>query len=1184
MEDKTTMKNIVYGNISAGGNVHIGDNIYYNVEQDFKHSILFLRIDKDELGKRWANLTLKSPHHKNLGNNGLGLLREAISLEIDENLFARANDFQSLRRNIDANLRRGISGKPEDIIASENQLSRQLFENFFKGDILQVCEDFVHLLEYRKIDELILAISSEENEVLNLPFEMVIPYFFKEISGQERQSLAVEKFGLVRTMENNLSNFNMQGSTTTAAPLKMLFVTALPENLDESAKMLEIEKEHERLIGAIGTFEANGGKPNVVIEFLDTASLNEIEAALSKHQHDIVHISGHGSYDEKVKKGILHLEDDEGNHSEVSGATLGEKIRQHKCVKLLILSACETAIIGNGVAEELCEFGIPAIVAMRYAVTDEAAKIFTTALYQALSKSETLTLALAQARESLWKVTEVLRNTPNQRARPAEWFTPVVYINQYIEKLIDKKQGYELPQDFYPNSDFVKTKNTRLIGSGFIGRKRYLNLMRRCFANNATIVLQGLGGMGKTTLAEAFAQNYDNRSHEVIICRGGTQIAEKYILDELMARLEGLTTVNKNTLRQIKQYVESDASPQEKLQMLIDNYLNNHRGNILVLDNFEDVQDIEGEGEARQVKSDGLRDFLQYLITNAPENCHILITTRYVIPDLSGLQHIALEKMSYAESYRLSNFSTTLRQIPLSERQEVFKRLDGHPRAYEFLDAILKDKNTNWQSLAQSIGKVEANVWENLLLERLYQRLSPHEQDIFHKASICITRTPIKALESISEESEAALEVILKKLHDWSLCAYDSDNQSFEIHRLTREWMQQQVLNKEDIKVWAYQIADFYKNNPTSYESIELCINYFDIAEAWEDFATISFRLQNHYQLIGFNQKAFELNQTVLAKNVGEKSISNALFNLGAILKLYGQNEQALALYAQALEIDRKIGNRKGEGTTLNNISQIYAAKGDYDSALVYLEQSLAITQQIGNRKGESVTLNNIGQIHQVRGNYDEALRYSEMDLVICQQIGDRQGEGRTLNNLATTSHAKGDYDSALVYLEQSLAIMQQIGDRKGEGTTLNNISQIYHVKGDYDSALVYLEQSLAIMQQIGDRKGEGTTLNNLAITAHAKGDYDSALVYLEQSLAIQQQIGDIAGLAGTLNNMGAIYFNQKKDMTNAIACFMQSYQILEQIGSPNAKVPESYLNAIIEQIGEEEFKAIVGRGLEVGL
>ena len=168
-------------------------------------------------------------------------------------------------------------------------------------------------------------------------------------------------------------------------------------------------------------------------------------------------------------------------------------------------------------------------------------------------------------------------------------------------------------------------------------------------------------------------------------------------------------------------------------------------------------------------------------------------------------------------------------------------------------------------------------------------------------------------------------------------------------------------------------------------------------------------------------------------------------------------------------------------------------------------------------------------------------------------------------------------YDTALSKYENSLPLVKKAGLIKTEGDLLNNISQIHDIKGDYDTALRYLEQSLAIRQQIGDRKGEGATLNNLATTAHAKGDYDTALRYLEQSLAIQQQIGDIAGVATTLSNMGAMLYKQNR-YEEAIPLLMHAYRIRQKTGSPNVKVPESYLTASIERIGEAKFQEILSK------
>ncbi|WP_420208878.1 tetratricopeptide repeat protein [Candidatus Electronema sp. JC] len=50
----------------------------------------------------------------------------------------------------------------------------------------------------------------------------------------------------------------------------------------------------------------------------------------------------------------------------------------------------------------------------------------------------------------------------------------------------------------------------------------------------------------------------------------------------------------------------------------------------------------------------------------------------------------------------------------------------------------------------------------------------------------------------------------------------------------------------------------------------------------------------------------------------------------------------------------KELGDKAGEGRTLNNISQIYDARGDYPAALTYLEQSLRIMQRLATRQAKA--------------------------------------------------------------------------------------------------------------------------------------------------------------------------------------------------------------------------------------
>jgi tetratricopeptide (TPR) repeat protein len=49
---------------------------------------------------------------------------------------------------------------------------------------------------------------------------------------------------------------------------------------------------------------------------------------------------------------------------------------------------------------------------------------------------------------------------------------------------------------------------------------------------------------------------------------------------------------------------------------------------------------------------------------------------------------------------------------------------------------------------------------------------------------------------------------------------------------------------------------------------------------------------------------------------------------MGAVYSALGQKEKALGLYEQALAVMREVGDRGGEGTTLNNLGLVYSALG----------------------------------------------------------------------------------------------------------------------------------------------------------------------------------------------------------------------------------------------------------------
>ncbi|MCI5122399.1 MAG: tetratricopeptide repeat protein, partial [Candidatus Electrothrix sp. AUS4] len=111
-----------------------------------------------------------------------------------------------------------------------------------------------------------------------------------------------------------------------------------------------------------------------------------------------------------------------------------------------------------------------------------------------------------------------------------------------------------------------------------------------------------------------------------------------------------------------------------------------------------------------------------------------------------------------------------------------------------------------------------------------------------------------------------------------------------------------------------------------------------------------------------------------ICRSEDKQTRAEALGQTGKQLVHIGSYSEALDYLKQSLAIQREIGDKSGEGTTLNNISALYHARGDYETALDYLKQSLAIRREIGDVAGLCATLFNMGHIHIQNEEVQEAL------------------------------------------------------------------------------------------------------------------------------------------------------------------------------------------------------------------
>src|SRR5215468_5491823 len=210
----------------------------------------------------------------------------------------------------------------------------------------------------------------------------------------------------------------------------------------------------------------------------------------------------------------------------------------------------------------------------------------------------------------------------------------------------------------------------------------------------------------------------------------------------------------------------------------------------------------------------------------------------------------------------------------------------------------------------------------------------------------------------------------------------------------------------------------------------------------------------------------------------------------------------ALQKFEFAFPLWRELDDSESEAMTLMEIGSIYYSIGDANKYTEYETRALTIWRTLGDRGGEGETLNNLGLAHRARGETEDAL------VPLRQAVGDVKGEAETLNNLGSVYAEMGALQPAIRLKQEALERLQTLGDRAQEAGTFNDIGYIYDRLGQSDRALDYYTKALALNRQLGNRSGEAVNLVNIALQQEHLGDARKALDNLAPSLKLLRESG----------------------------------------------------------------------------
>lgn len=240
-----------------------------------------------------------------------------------------------------------------------------------------------------------------------LPWELIFRPDTEEFLGSDLHSPVVRYLEVPRP--STLPDFQ--------PPLRILVALASPHGSDP----LDLEEERRRLEKALGDRPGEIGP-----DFLEHATLDGIRTKLRSRPFHVLHFMGHGGWNPNTGEGSILLETADGNRDLVGGSLLADAIKGTTMPVLVVLNACDTARSADfegaspfgGVAAALVRKGVPAVVAMQFPVTDDAALPFAGALYSRIAAGDPVDTAVTEGRMA---IRTALRDS-------MEWATPVLFM------------------------------------------------------------------------------------------------------------------------------------------------------------------------------------------------------------------------------------------------------------------------------------------------------------------------------------------------------------------------------------------------------------------------------------------------------------------------------------------------------------------------------------------------------------------------------------------------------------------------------------------------------------------------------------------------------------------------------------------------------------------------------------
>ncbi|MDP6333094.1 MAG: tetratricopeptide repeat protein [Candidatus Poseidoniaceae archaeon] len=625
----------------------------------------------------------------------------------------------------------------------------------------------------------------------------------------------------------------------------------------------------------------------------------------------------------------------------------------------------------------------------------------------------------------------------------------------------------------------------------FYGREKELdNMCNLLDARATTLMIPGIAGIGKTTMASKLIERFMHRRnlfyHRCQDWEGSRSFFESIA--------DWLANIGDSTFAD---YIATTPVPKpaDSARLLIDAL--GGAPSLIVIDDFHKISDTTlhqtfqamALGLLGSEEETGLVMFSRSFKPVVPAKDAEGRIASLVLP-LDGLDSDSGRKL-------LSSFED------MGEEQWLYIHgiSRGHPLVLELINR------------GASAGAFHETL-ENYVTVEIFSKLSAEQKRLLSALSIYREPVPLDALAEQNLDTDELDSLVEQGL------ARQVETEIYDVHDLIREFLLRSL--DEEMKVNSHsKCVDWYsKAKQTPGFTIEL-IYHLISSNANDEAAKIIVEdgrglvALGHMELLGLIGK-IELSEITLESKTNINQLQ------GEIMALLGRFEDAKEVFTEAQNGALKMKNIPIQAEVLSALADIALKQGDLENALSMHHEALKNFIELGDAKGAARTYNNMGYLLRRKNDRVKALEsYGEVETILEQNddielISAQLILARSFLDLGEIERARKHALNAFEKSDNSEN--QQIHARA------QAVLGRYHAKiGDLDVASHHYSNALEAMGEEGDILSMvditillGEVLQDAGRTEEAMEHFREALIIAEAN-DLRMQIGELLTRLGTV-------------------------------------------------------------------